>query len=110
MGRIVWDPVAAAREFHLRTGIFPMLHVMGVRRTLLQAHPGLADDLVAAFARARDLAFSAGSHGGMPQWQLEAHSYGMGEGDRKSLEAFLGYHFRQGLSARQLGIADLFAL
>lgn len=43
------------QRFWRDTGIFPIMHVMVVRRSTLAEHPGLALALVRAFARARDL-------------------------------------------------------
>ena len=43
------------QRFWRDTGVFPIMHVMVVRRSTLAEHPGLAMALVQAFARARDL-------------------------------------------------------
>ena len=39
-----------------RTGIFPIMHVLGLRRELAERHPWLPDTLVKAFGQAKAMA------------------------------------------------------
>jgi len=49
--RTVWaDPVAAAEAFWQRHHIVPVNHMVVVRRSLLEGHPGLAKELMRLFA------------------------------------------------------------
>ena len=41
VGWLFPDPVAAAKDYFKRTGIFPIMHLVGVRRTLAEKHPWL---------------------------------------------------------------------
>lgn len=54
--RVFPDYEAAERSYHQRTGFFPIMHVVAVRRSLAEAHPELPRALYAAFLAARDLA------------------------------------------------------
>jgi len=54
--RVFPDFVAAEREYHARTGFFPIMHVLAVRRSLVQADPELPKLLFDAFTTARDMA------------------------------------------------------
>lgn len=54
--RIFPDFEAAERDYHRRTGFFPIMHVIAVRASLAEAHPDLPRALYDAFASARDLA------------------------------------------------------
>ena len=47
------DPTAAAKDYFRRTGIFPIMHLIGVRRTLVEQHPWLPVAVFKAFERAR---------------------------------------------------------
>ena len=117
------DFKAAEQEYYRRTKIFPVMHVMGVRRTLLDKHPWLAVNLMKAFIRAKELAwYELGQIGhlfnSLP-WGVadfaEARklmgedywSYGL-EPNRHVLEALTRYHHEQGLSARKLSPEELF--
>jgi len=59
VARLFPDPRAAALAFHARTGFFPIMHVIGVRRDLLAHAPGLGRALFDAFVEAHRIAESA---------------------------------------------------
>lgn len=56
--RIVPDFAAVEREYHGRTGFFPIMHIVAVRRTLCDQHPELPGLLYHAFSAARDIALA----------------------------------------------------
>jgi 4,5-dihydroxyphthalate decarboxylase len=124
--RIGWlfpDPRAAAREFFQRTRIFPIMHVLGVRRTLVDQHPWLPFALFKAFSDAKERALVALSSTSTAKVTLpfveeslrEARSlmgedfwsYGL-EPNRHVLDTFLRHHHAQGLSGRRLAPEELF--
>jgi 4,5-dihydroxyphthalate decarboxylase len=107
--RVIQSDSEAAADYFRRTKIFPILHVMGVRRELLHKRPELAHHLFATFTTAKDLAFEAAKNGKSNSWQNRAFSYGIGEPETSSLDFFLRHHFSQGLADRLLDVADLFA-
>ena len=41
IGWLFPDPIAAGKDYFKRTGIFPIMHVTGIRRTLVEQHPWL---------------------------------------------------------------------
>jgi hypothetical protein len=53
IGGLFRDPVAAAKDYYKRTGLFPIMHVVGVRRTLAEKHPWLPGAVFKAFERAK---------------------------------------------------------
>ncbi len=123
VGRLFPDSEAAARDYYQRTGIFPIMHAVGVRRTLAEAHPwlpaavlkGLEQSKAAGLAAFVDLSASKVMLPFAAE-QLEATQALMGEdfwsygipGNEPALEAFLRHHHAQGLSPRQVSIAELF--
>jgi len=45
------DPTAVAKDYYGRTGIFPIMHVVGVRKGLVEQHPWLPGAVFKAFSR-----------------------------------------------------------
>jgi len=56
--RIIPEFEATEQDYHRRTGFFPIMHVVAVRRGLCDLHPDLPMQLFKAFSTARDLALS----------------------------------------------------
>jgi len=54
--RLVPDYEAAEQDYHARTGFFPIMHLIAVRRSIVEANPWLPRALLDAFTQARDLA------------------------------------------------------
>jgi 4,5-dihydroxyphthalate decarboxylase len=123
IGWLFPDPIATGRDYYKRTGIFPIMHVTGIRRTLVEAHPWLPAAVLKAFEAAKakcleELEDTATSKCTLPfvEEQLKAArdlmghdfwSYGLAR-NRKVLETFLRHHHAQGLSARLLAPEELF--
>src|SRR5262249_51903394 len=103
--------------------VFPIMHLLGVRRTLLERQPWLAGALVKAFEKAKALGVSLLGDTSATKVTLpfveenlkqardlmgqDFWSYGV-EANRKTLEAFLRHHHAQGLSSRLVGVEELF--
>ena len=56
VGWLFPDPVAAAKDYFKRTGIFPIMHLVGVRRTLAEQHPWLPGAVFKAFEQSKKVA------------------------------------------------------
>ncbi len=54
--RLFPDFEASERDYHARTGFFPIMHLIGVRKTLAQDYPWLPRALYDGFLESRDLA------------------------------------------------------
>ena len=123
--RLFPDYETVEREYFARTGIFPIMHTVVIRRELLRQHPGLAQAIYEGFCRAKDLPSSSISarpifHNAptMVPWfsQLLAENrrlmgddwwpYGVAA-NRRAIDAFLRYHFEQGLSKRRLTCEEI---
>jgi 4,5-dihydroxyphthalate decarboxylase len=123
IGWLFADPMAAGKDYFRRTGIFPIMHLLGVRRTLVERHPWLPAALLKAFERAKAVALeklgdTSATKVTLPfvEEQLAAArelmgadfwSYGV-EPNRKVLETFLRHHHAQGLSSRLVSVDELF--
>jgi 4,5-dihydroxyphthalate decarboxylase len=57
--RLFPDPRAAEIDYATRTGFFPIMHTVVVRRSIVDAHPWLARELLTAFEASRARAFRA---------------------------------------------------
>ncbi|MEU7141566.1 PhnD/SsuA/transferrin family substrate-binding protein [Nocardia sp. NPDC046473] len=123
--RLFVDYEAAERDYYRRTGIFPMMHVVAIRRELAEM-PGLADSVCQAFRQAKDIvqehyrANAAKQHMAViTPWFSELFAenrallgedwwpYGL-DANSKAVDTFLRYHHEQGLSQRLLTSADIF--
>ena len=120
IGWLFADPVAVAKDYFKRTGFFPIMHVVGIRRELAERHPGA---VLKAFAQAKEAAMKKLSDTSATKVTLpfveerlkEARdfmghdfwSYGVAQ-NRKVLDYFLAQHHLEGLSSRRLAVEDLF--
>ena len=123
IGWLFPDPIAAGRDYYRRTGLFPIMHVTGIRRTLVERHPWLPAAVLKAFTQAKakcleELEDTSATKCTLPfveeelkaARELMGHdfwSYGLAP-NRKVLETFLRHHHAQGLSARLLTPEELF--
>lgn len=127
VARLFPDFEPLERDYHRRTGIFPIMHTVVVRRELLARHPGLAHDLYSAFSRAKTTAadryrrnrrlyqvqtmapwMNALIERNEAQFPEDWWPYGI-TANRTTLETYLRYHHEQGLSSRLWRIEDIFA-
>ncbi len=56
--RLFPDFEAAEQSYHAKTGFFPIMHLIGIRRSLAEAHPWLPRALYDGFVAARDKALA----------------------------------------------------
>lgn len=111
--RLYADSAAAERDYYRSTGIFPIMHLVGLRRPLYDRDPLLAVRIYDAFNRAKSTPgkpSSASSGVGAPTPDFEAPEfwpYGV-EKNRAAIATLSRYAFEQGLTARRLSLPDLF--
>jgi 4,5-dihydroxyphthalate decarboxylase len=122
--RLFPDAEAVERAYFRRTKIFPIMHVIALRRDVYADHPWVAGALMKAFIAAKAIAYDelrvTASLATMLPWQTAAveeairemgpdwWSYGL-QGNEAVLDTFLRYHHEQGLSSRRLQPDELFA-
>lgn len=54
--RLIPDFEAAEQAYHQKTGFFPIMHLIGIRKSVADANPALVRDLYDGFVASRDLA------------------------------------------------------
>jgi 4,5-dihydroxyphthalate decarboxylase len=123
VGWLFRDPAAAAKDWYRRTRIFPIMHLIGIRRTLVDKHPWLAVAVFKAFEQSKTAALAALSDTSATKVTLpfveetlksvrelmgnDFWSYGV-EPNRHALEYFLRHHHSQGLSPRLMKVEEMF--
>lgn len=121
--RLFEDHAQLERDYFRRTGVFPIMHVVALRRDRFEAHPFIAKSLYDAFERSKELAYEALEEVGAPRAalpQLDSYweetkrifgndpwPYGL-ENNRPTLEAWVRYLHQDGLTPRLLTIEELF--
>lgn len=122
--RLFSDVVGTERAYYRKTKLFPIMHVLVIRRDVYAAHRWIAQALYKAFVQSqriayRDLAENAALKTMLPwvNWEYantrelmgdDYWAYGF-EPNRHVLETFTRYSFEQGLSRRKLDPQELFA-
>jgi 4,5-dihydroxyphthalate decarboxylase len=122
--RLFSDPAALEADYFTRTGIFPIMHTLVLRRSTYDALPWLAGALHLAFEEAKAHAWEAlGENDYLPYgdpWVVEAQRatrelmgddywpYGV-EKNRHVLGSFLDACGTQGLLEKPLQVEDLFS-
>ncbi|HEY4277227.1 MAG TPA: hypothetical protein VGM91_03345 [Conexibacter sp.] len=122
--RLFPDSRATETAYFEQTGIFPIMHVVALRREVHERHPWVAGELFKAFERSRKEAvaglYETAALKHMLPWlvqEVEVTRTALGDdfwpyglqANRRVLEAFLGYSHAQGLSPRLLTPEEMFA-
>lgn len=123
VGWLFPDPTIVAKDYYKRSGVFPIMHVVGIRKRLAEQHPWLPAAVLKAFESAKayaldKLADTSATKVTLPfvEEQLKAAKQLMGEDywsygvspNRSTLETFVRHHHSQGLSKRLMGVDELF--
>jgi 4,5-dihydroxyphthalate decarboxylase len=117
------DPTAEATKWFERTRIFPIMHVLGIRRSLVEKHLWLPGAVQKAFEASKRIALARLTDTSATKVTLpfveenlrraralmgdDFFSYGLAP-NRHVLEYFLRHHHAQGLSDRVLAPEELF--
>ena len=124
IARLFPDYRRVERAYYEKTRMFPIMHLMGVRKELAERYPWLPGSLYKALLEAKNLALDAvreiaALNVTLPWVEAEALEtralmgadywrYGVGECAHE-IEALARYSYDQGLSERRLTAEDLFA-
>jgi 4,5-dihydroxyphthalate decarboxylase len=121
--RLVPEYRGAEEAYYRKTGVFPIMHVVAMRREVLDAYPWAAMNLLKAFeeakrrslARLSDITASHAPLAWMGDYVAHMRAlfgddpfpYGI-EPNRRTLDAFLQFAHEQGVCHRRLAPEDLF--
>ena len=123
VARLFADSRQTERAYYDKTGIFPIMHSVAVRKDVLQANPWLTIALFHAYSQSKQLTYdsikqSAWYNTSLPWVAQEAEETRKLMGDNywpygiapnlKALNALLQYSHEQGLAKRKLKIEELF--
>jgi 4,5-dihydroxyphthalate decarboxylase len=121
--RLFPDILSVEKAYWRDTGIFPIMHTVAIRRDVLVRHPWVAMNLYKAFeeakrrsvARALDVTAPRFPVPWVAEYAIRARElfgeeywpYGL-DSNRKTLEAFLGFAYEQGVCHRPVSCDELF--
>ena len=124
VARLFADYRAVEADYARRTGIFPIMHFLGVRRAIAEREPELCLTLCEAFDAARRYAVARTDELHAPFTSLpwgpqeaartravlgpDPWRYGIAD-NRPALEALCRYSYAQGIAPRRLAVEELFA-
>jgi 4,5-dihydroxyphthalate decarboxylase len=122
VARLFPDYRAEQIAYFKKTGIFPIMHVTGLRREIAEKHPWVAINLQQAFNNAKALAMKRMENPRMvplalwrEAWEEQEEifgsdpwEYGLTDSNRNNIETLAQYVHEQGLTRRRLRWDDLF--
>ena len=123
VGRLFPNYREVEREFYKRTKIFPIMHLVAIRRGVYEKNPSIAANLYRAFVAAKDFALArmrfSGSQSYMLPWQFadvdeidevfggDPWPYGVAA-NHPTLEALVRYMVEQHFIAKPIPSEELF--
>jgi 4,5-dihydroxyphthalate decarboxylase len=123
IARLFPDTRAAERAYYEKTRMFPIMHLIGIRKELVQKYPWLPSSVYKAFCEAKALAMIdlldvnalmvtlpwlvAETQATMAVMGKDFWAYGIHENMRE-IEALTRYSHEQGLIDRKVGVEELF--
>ncbi|MGI9475001.1 MAG: ABC transporter substrate-binding protein [Rubripirellula sp.] len=121
--RLFPNVAATEKEYFRKTGVFPIMHAVAVRKDFADANPGLPSAIFSMYSRAKQAAYDdLGSVGALRvslPWasqELQDTKALMGDNfwkygvdaNRKELELAMRYVHEQGLAKRRLSVEEVF--
>lgn len=123
VGRLFPDYRSTERAYFKKTGIFPIMHAVAIRKSLTKKNPWLVEAVFKAYSESKQKAYhylanAAWAYDMLPWIAQEFaetralmggnyYSYGI-KPNRKILESLFRYSYQQGLCKRELKIEEVF--
>ena len=122
VGRLFPDYKAEEAKWFKKTGIFPIMHVLGFRQDIVEKYPWVPVNMFNAFEEAKAIAMDRMENPRIVPlaWYREAWEeqeeifgpdpweYGLTPRNRHNLETLVGYSHEQGLIRRRIPLEELF--
>lgn len=122
VARLFPDYKAEEKAYFAKTSIFPIMHVLGIKNEVLEAHPWVAINMFHAFNEAKAITMKRMENPRIVPlaWYREAWEeqeellgsdpweYGLSERNRHTMETLAGYSYEQGLVKRPWPVEELF--
>jgi 4,5-dihydroxyphthalate decarboxylase len=122
VSRLFLDYRAEELAFYQKTGIFPIMHVLGIRRHVIDRNPWVAINLFHAFDKAKSVAVKRLANPRVvplafyrEAWEEQERimgpdpwEYGLSDNNRHNLQTLAGYAYEQGLIRRKFALDELF--
>ena len=122
VGRLFPDYKADEAAWFKKTGIFPIMHVLGIRQEIVEKYPWVPVNMFVAFEEAKAMAMKRMENPRIVPlaWYRESWEeqqailgrdpweYGLTERNRHNLETLVGYSHEQGLIRRRIPLEELF--
>jgi 4,5-dihydroxyphthalate decarboxylase len=122
VARLFPDYRAEELAYYRKTGIFPIMHVLGIKREIVERNPWVAINLFHAFDESRKIAMKRLANPRIVPlvWYREAWEeqesifgddpwdYGLSKQNETTLSTLVAYAHEQGLTKRQLPLDELF--
>jgi 4,5-dihydroxyphthalate decarboxylase len=121
--RLFEDFVDVETDYYRKTGIFPIMHAVALKRDVVDKHPWVARNLFTAFEEAKRRSiervleatvslfpipwYFEHARRGMELFGKDYFPYGIEE-NRRTLEAFLKWAHEQGVCKRHVAVDELF--
>jgi len=123
IARLFPDYKTVEQDYFRRSGIFPVMHIVAIRREIYREHPWIAKNLYHAFCEARDVAVEPlydtdALIVALPwlidhieeNWRIfgkDFWAYGV-EPNRPAFDALCRWVYEQGLAPRRVAVEELF--
>ena len=121
--RLFPDSKRVEQAYYKKTGIFPIMHAVAIRKELIDQNPWIAKAIFDAYSEAKQMDYKfmrklGWAYDSLPWYGQEVEetrklmgdnfwSYGI-DVNRKTLETLFRYSYEQRLSSRELTIEELF--
>jgi 4,5-dihydroxyphthalate decarboxylase len=121
--RLIADYQPVEQAYFEATGIFPIMHVLAIKRPILERNPWVARNLYKAFEEAKQRSYARASEATASRFPIpwgvyyferarelfgpDPFPYGI-EPNRVTLEAFATFAYEQGVAHRRVEVDELF--
>jgi 4,5-dihydroxyphthalate decarboxylase len=122
VGRLFPDYKAEEKAYYAKTSIFPIMHVLGLKKEVVDQHPWIVPTLYQAFEESKAIAMQRMRNPRLVPlaWYQEAWEeqeqllgkdpweYGLSSKNSHNFETLVGYSHEQGLINRRIPLDELF--